>query len=131
MAIDLARLRSVMRGEIVPKNGVAGVAGVSLPRQKSPELRQLRPLRLKNAKGENDAISGVAEDVAAALRPTPFPLEVHRCACGNPAVIGVGWFLKQPDTARWFCGKCYPAERKAEPCEGGDITGLDREKARP
>jgi hypothetical protein len=52
MRADLAaRLRRVMRGEIDPKTGVTGVAGVTGPlrlRQKPHELRQLRPLRVKN-----------------------------------------------------------------------------------
>jgi len=137
MAIDLARLRSIARGEITPKNGVTGVAGVADVARyasKSPELRQLRPLRVKNASLENDAKSGVAEGVASALpRPLydPAALEAEAdrrnrvaskarltdrwCSCGKLATVAVGHF--RPDAgnpegvARWLCVECFEAER--------------------
>ena len=38
------------------------------------------------------------------------------CACGASASFGVGWFLRQPEKARWYCGPCFrrlPASGKA------------------
>ncbi len=78
MPVDAERLRSIMRGEFTAKNGVTGVAGVADVARyasKSPELRRLRPLRVKNAELENDVYGGVAEGVAAALpRPSFDPV---------------------------------------------------------
>jgi len=33
--------------------------------------------------------------------------DTHRCACGSIGSIGVGWFLRQPDRASWYCGPCF------------------------
>lgn len=118
MTVDLSRLMFIAKGGLIPKNGVAGVAGVAATnplRPKSPELRQLRPLRVKNTEVEKSASVGVAGGVAplpaksmeaGAASPNQFP---HRCACGEVGVIGVGWFLRRPECARWFCGECYRA----------------------
>lgn len=35
------------------------------------------------------------------------------CRCGEPATMGVGWFLRQPESARWFCGACVPVSGRA------------------
>lgn len=117
MAIDLARLRSIMRGEIAPKNGVTGVSGVTGVARyasKSPELRQLRPLRVKNTELEKDVFGGVTEGVSPPLRhPTRDP-EAHRCDCGEVGVIGVGWFLRDPSRARWMCAECYRASQRKD-----------------
>ena len=74
MRPDLAaRLRAVMRGEPAPETDATAKAGVTdTPRlrQKSPELRQLRRLRPKNAEFQNDArgagyVAPQADDGAA------------------------------------------------------------------
>jgi hypothetical protein len=33
------------------------------------------------------------------------------CACGALGTIGVGWFVRSPERARWFCGECYRADQ--------------------
>lgn len=35
------------------------------------------------------------------------------CRCGEPATMGVGWFLRQSESARWFCGACVPVSGRA------------------
>lgn len=38
----------------------------------------------------------------------------HTCAnCGEPATMGVGWFLRDTSQARWFCGPCAPTRGRA------------------
>jgi hypothetical protein len=38
----------------------------------------------------------------------------HECArCGKPATLGVGWFIRQPEAARWFCVACAPTKGSA------------------
>lgn len=44
-------------------------------------------------------------------RNEPSGPPVHRCSCGAPALIATGWFIRQPERARWFCGGCYERER--------------------
>lgn len=110
MAIDVARLRSIMRGEVTPKNGVTGVSGVTgvtCYASKTPELRQLRVLRVKNTELEKDVFGGVTEGVSRPLHAPASDPETHRCACGEVGVIGVGWFLRDQSRARWLCAKCY------------------------
>jgi hypothetical protein len=41
----------------------------------------------------------------------PSGPEIHKCQCGAVAVIGVGWFLREPSRARWFCSECYSSEQ--------------------
>ena len=63
-----ARLRRAMRGETVSKTGVTGVTGVTdnaCYASKSPELRQLRLLRVENSKLGNDDFRGVTDGVAS------------------------------------------------------------------
>ena len=65
-----ARLRRTMRGEAIAENGVTGVSGVTARsglRQKPPELRQLRRLRLENGSWEKSANEGVSSPVTAPL----------------------------------------------------------------
>lgn len=76
MALDVAALLKIARGENACATGVAGVAGVAAQKphvadvaryaSKSPRLRQLRPLRVKNTSYQNDFSEGVAAHVAAA-----------------------------------------------------------------
>lgn len=37
----------------------------------------------------------------------------HRCACGAVGIHGVGWFLRQPDRATWYCSQCFTTLRAA------------------
>jgi hypothetical protein len=71
MRADLAaRLRRTMRGEAVAENGVMRVSGVTALtglRQKPPELRQLRRLRLENSSEGKSAKEGVSSPVTAPL----------------------------------------------------------------
>jgi hypothetical protein len=65
-----ARLRRTMRGETTSKTGVTPVTGVTAPpcyASKSPELRQLRLLRVKNSDLEKDVFRGVTAGVTAPL----------------------------------------------------------------
>jgi hypothetical protein len=34
-----------------------------------------------------------------------FP--IHRCGCGAVGIVGVGWFLRKPIGARWYCAPCF------------------------
>ncbi len=69
MRADLAaRLRKTMRGEIAAKTGVTGVVGVAQPFRhvlKPAELRQLRPLRVKNDDLGKTVFGGVIDGVPA------------------------------------------------------------------
>jgi hypothetical protein len=59
-----ARLEKIIKGESISKNGVADVAGVAVVARyasKSPELRQLRPLRVENSNAGKAASGGVVE----------------------------------------------------------------------
>jgi len=47
-------------------------------------------------------------DTVGRYKPT-----IHRCACGSAGVHGVGWFVRQPDRATWFCSECFAALRAA------------------
>jgi hypothetical protein len=67
-----ARLRHVLPGVAIPKNGVAGFTGVAAVARyagKPQQLRQIRPLRVENSKLANDAFGGVAEGVAGVCDP--------------------------------------------------------------
>jgi hypothetical protein len=140
MAIDLARLRSVMRGEITPKDGVTGVAGVATVARyasKSPQLRQLRPLRAKNTELEKDDFVGVADRVAAALPRSLFNLDGLQaaaekrcrgaakagltdrwCSCGKLATVAIGRFrpdMGNPEgVAQWLCQECFGEWKRQE-----------------
>lgn len=125
MALNLERLFSIARGEITPESGVTGVAhvaDVARYASKSPELRQLRPLRVKNTELEKDSFMGVVSGVTAsdalpsqteatppkapARDPAALQLEADRrnresikngwtdawCACGTMATLAVGYF---------------------------------------
>jgi hypothetical protein len=35
---------------------------------------------------------------------------IHHCACGEIGIYGVGWFLREPSRARWYCAACAPTE---------------------
>jgi hypothetical protein len=82
MKADLAtRLRRSMRGESIPKTGVAGVtdvAGVSATCDNSLQLQWLRPLRLENDKLANNVVRGVSAHVTG----PPDPDEAERAAIG-------------------------------------------------
>jgi hypothetical protein len=112
MAVDLARLRSIARGEIAPKNGVTGVADVARYASKSPELRQLRPLRVKNTELEKDAFEGVAQGVAsprgAVERACANAGNNGLCACGSEAVLTV-YDSANPSEPTRMCRACCDA----------------------
>ncbi len=64
-----ARLRRAMRGETISKTGVTCVTGVTdeaCYASKSPELRQLRPLRVENSKLGKGEFRGVTDGVTEA-----------------------------------------------------------------
>jgi hypothetical protein len=76
MAIDLARLRSVTRGEITPKNGVTGVAALQTECV-TPEKARCNARNACNAsktvrseKSYLGVVGGVTEGVSEAL-PSP------------------------------------------------------------
>src|SRR6516225_1337446 len=64
-----ARLHQIIKGDSISENGVADVAGVAIVARyasKSPELRQLRPLRVQSSelgKGNFSRVADVAEPV--------------------------------------------------------------------
>jgi hypothetical protein len=42
--------------------------------------------------------------------------EIHFCVvCGGVATHGVGWFLRSPENARWFCARCSRASQAGAP----------------
>jgi len=115
MALNLSRLRSIARGEIAPKNGVTGVAGVTDVTRyasKGPELRQLRPLRVKSSELEKDAFEGVAQGVAAPLNVVGSACSASRagdlCACGQKAVLTV-YDSAEPHKPARMCRACCDA----------------------
>lgn len=56
--------------------------------------------------------SNFSRGVEQELAPPAGP-EAHRCACGSIGSIGVGWFLREPGRARWFCAACAPTRGRA------------------
>lgn len=40
--------------------------------------------------------------------------EAHLCACGAVGLIATGWFLREPERARWFCSSCFEGLRAGE-----------------
>ena len=118
MPLDLARLRSIARGEIAPKTGVTPVTALQ-SESVTPEKARCNASNARNAskiiKGENrfsEAFLGVAEGVSWPLRQPRCDPETHRCGCGEVAVIGVGWFLRDQSRARWLCAECYRTDQR-------------------
>jgi hypothetical protein len=101
MRADLAaRLRRVMRGEIDPKTGVTGVAGVTGPlrlRPKPQELRQLRRLRVENDDlGKCDfggVFGGVFDGVSDLPESVRYAIEERAALCAGsvPAIYLDAW----------------------------------------
>jgi hypothetical protein len=97
MRADLAaRLRRVMRGEIDPKTGVTGVAGVTGPlrlRPKPQELRQLRPLRVENDDLGKSDFGGVFDGVSDLPESVRDAIEERAALCAGsvPAIYLDAW----------------------------------------
>ncbi len=79
----------------------AGVADVAPLRQKSPELRQLRPLRVKNASWENETARGADRTREPGRDEAPT---LRFCAhCSNEFAT---FAIRDPDAPggeRWLC----------------------------
>jgi hypothetical protein len=97
MRADLAaRLRRVMRGEIEPKTGVTGVAGVTGPlrlRPKPQELRQLRRLRVENDDLGKSDFGGVFDGVTDLPESVLDAIEERAALCAGsvPAIYLDAW----------------------------------------
>jgi hypothetical protein len=127
LALNLAELLSIARGEIGAENGRNGVARRNVTPPVTPKKPGVTPVTCvtpQNCEFGKDVFGGVAEGVTPALRRPLFDPEalqaeadrcnrvsaaanVHRCDCGAVGVIGVGWFLKEPSRARWYCSPCF------------------------
>ena len=38
----------------------------------------------------------------------------HWCACGSPASVAHGWFLRDQSRAQWLCAACLPKSEKEQ-----------------
>ena len=118
MPFDVQEMLAIARGEISPQCGVTGVAGVTImPRyaSKSPELRQLRPLRIESEESGKDAYRGVIEGVARWPTSPSVGIEepsalgaVDRCICGQRAVLTV-YNSANPSEPTRMCRACCDA----------------------
>ncbi len=100
------------------KDGVVKV----LYRGAAPSDLLLR-LRAEKADIEIELFSAAARSHPAALglhgdgqgaarAPSQSVHTTNCCACGKIAIFGVGWFLRNPERARWYCAACFPRERE-------------------
>lgn len=133
MAIDLARLRSVIRGEFQAENGRNGVArrNATPPvTPKKPGITPVTPATCQKHRVGKDVFGGVAEGVSEALPRPPFDpaalqadadrrnreaatagLSDRWCACGTMATVAVGRFRADKGNpegvVRWVCSECF------------------------
>jgi hypothetical protein len=131
----LARLRETMRGGTAQNSfgtvGTSELGSVPTPvptkfqqkfqqrgeksANKINEVPTVPTVPTQSCRGRSErdktASLGVGTGVGTALgRGAVTGPEVHRCGCGSVGFIGVGWFLKEPSRARWYCSACYAAE---------------------
>jgi hypothetical protein len=132
MALNLAELLSIARGEIGAGNGRNGVTRRNVTPSVTPKKPSVTPVTCvtpQKCEFGKDVFGGVAEGVTAALRrplfdPEALQAEADRrsreaiaagwtdrfCACGKLATVAVGRFQANAGNpegiARWVCSEC-------------------------
>lgn len=122
----LQRLRETMRGgEAQNGAGTVGTlerrpvpAGSSNPFQhkvptKKPGVPTVPTVPTHKVGEANKTSKTASEASELALERARNDPRVHRCGCGGVGIHGVGWFLRQPDRATWYCSPCFRALRSA------------------
>jgi hypothetical protein len=80
-------------------------------------------VKLVGAERLSPAVLGAARamrDGIAAVLAEPTGRTGHDCcACGKVACFGVGWSLRGPGGARWYCAECRPSREEVVAVAGG------------
>lgn len=93
------------------KKSESGPATVATLATLSPFVPQTVATVATVARGipENEAQSVATVATVAGVQPkNSHAGAAHRCDCGADGVIGIGWFIRRPEAARWFCAACAP-----------------------
>jgi hypothetical protein len=54
-----------------------------------------------------------ADESSKSSRVATGPKSAHYCSCGAHASVGLGWFVREQNRARWYCASCLPSKGRA------------------
>ncbi len=134
MALDLARLRSIARGEINAVTGVTPVTALQ-PLDVTPQNLPCNasyahnvPKTISAESGQERRYGGRFADLAGAPEPSQEVADQRNrravktgmsdrwCACGMMATVALGrirWTLSNPEgVTRWVCSECFSTPTK-------------------
>jgi len=78
------------------------------------------------------AARAVRDDIAAVLAEhTGRTGHDFFCACGKLACFGVGWSLRVPGGALWYCAECRPSRAEVVAVAGGFGDPSSRHDGKP